>query len=389
MSLAKEQGPPPLPVNYILRSRTREFKIVGVLGAGGYGITYRALNQVAFTTRWGMLVPKNTELAIKECFMTKGVMQRLPNGYARLLNVDKGIQIRSMFLKEARALQDNQVRYQHSGETVDGAVPLLHVAYAGEGNPNVGNYAGDAIYYLVMPFISGGTLQSCAGRRGIGEIYGWLVKLLATLSRLHRDNVLHRDIKPGNIMLQGNTPILIDFGISTSMDGENKAGGYTPDFAAPEQMRRMASVTTPLSDLFALGGTMYCLIAGEKPVSAIRRANGEPYKPLAERSELYKKMKGVMSPQHAQKFLASIDRALMMEPSERWPSADAWLRELIGIELLKTRTGGEVTKGASPSMFAQVSEWFRKSTTTDVVLVITITFLAVVILILAVSLLLS
>ena len=96
-----------------------------------------------------------------------------------------------------------------------------------------------------------------------------------------------------------------------------------------------------------------------------------------------------MSPQHAQKFLASIDRALMMEPSERWPSADAWLRELIGIELLKTRTGGDVTKGDSPSMFAQVSEWFRKSTTTDVVLVITITFLAVVILILAVSLLLS
>ena len=135
-----------------------------------------------------------------------------------------------------------------------------------------GEYNGTP--YLVMPYLPGGTLKEMAGRP---MPYLQAARLLAPIARAleyaHEEKLIHRDIKPGNILLTSKgQPMVADFGIAKILDAEggstltstNVAIG-TPEYMAPEQWLNQIS---PQTDIYALGIVFYELVTGRKPYTA-------------------------------------------------------------------------------------------------------------------------
>lgn len=113
--------------------------------------------------------------------------------------------------------------------------------------------------YLVMPWYDGGSLADEVYRRGplpVAESLVLAVKLAGALAHLHGHGVVHRDVKPANVLLSAaGEPVLADFGLAT-LPGEAPApaAGLTPLHAAPEVLR--GEVSTPRSDVWSLVSTL-------------------------------------------------------------------------------------------------------------------------------------
>ena len=135
-------------------------------------------------------------------------------------------------------------------------LPLLDVGYEG-------NYA-----YLVMPYISGGTLQERLAQEvlSIEEAGSILEQLASAVHYMHEHGLLHRDIKPGNILLDEDGYLyLADFGIATIIDEETIVNGRiqgTPIYMAPELCQGYASTS---SDIYAMGILLYEMLTGFVP----------------------------------------------------------------------------------------------------------------------------
>ena len=138
--------------------------------------------------------------------------------------------------------------------------------------------------YLVMPQMSGGSLRDLLHTRRTlppQEAVALLAPILQALQYAHERGLIHRDIKPGNILFKSDgTPMLADFGLvkvtstsindataimseTTSMTGHAIAG--TPDYMAPEQITGNA---TPISDIYSMGIVLYEMLTGIRPFSA-------------------------------------------------------------------------------------------------------------------------
>jgi len=107
------------------------------------------------------------------------------------------------------------------------------------------------------------------------------------LAYVHSQNMLHLDVKPGNIMIDSisDKAVLIDFGTSKQYDeaeGENTSTlmGKTPGFAPPEQMGNDVVKFTPATDIYSLGATLYKLLTGITPPSATQLISGENLAPI-------------------------------------------------------------------------------------------------------------
>jgi tRNA A-37 threonylcarbamoyl transferase component Bud32 len=132
----------------------------------------------------------------------------------------------------------------------------------------------DGMPYLVMPFAPGGTLKS---RMGSPWSYQEAARLLAPIARAlecaHQQLIIHRDVKPANILFTSSeTPILSDFGIAKMLDmGESMQltgtgmGIGTPDYMAPEQWLGKVDART---DVYALGVVFYEMVTGRRPYNA-------------------------------------------------------------------------------------------------------------------------
>ena len=128
--------------------------------------------------------------------------------------------------------------------------------------------------FLVMKFMPGGTLKDRAGKTmSYPQAARLLVPVARALDYAHREGIIHRDVKPANILLtKGGDPMLSDFGIAKIMD-ENKSvsltatnvGVGTPEYMAPEQWVNKVS---PRSDIYALGIIFYELVTGVKPYAS-------------------------------------------------------------------------------------------------------------------------
>lgn len=131
----------------------------------------------------------------------------------------------------------------------------------------------DGLLYYVMPFIEGETLRERERREpppSPSEIVRIAAGIASALGYAHQHGVVHRDVKPENVILSGDEPIVSDFGIArvlrTGSGSSTGAGAVlgTPGYMSPEQAAGLSSVDAR-SDLFSLGCVLYELIAGEPP----------------------------------------------------------------------------------------------------------------------------
>lgn len=152
---------------------------------------------------------------------------------------------------------------------------------------------------LIMEFIDGDDLQTLLASQSSGfsrnDVLRWAIQLLDVLTYLHSHvpPVVHRDIKPANLKLNSNSEIvLLDFGLAkglnrtTAVSASRSLYGYTLNYAPPEQIR--GDMTTPRSDLYSFGATMYHTLTGIVPPDAFTRLTGlvedgiDPLRPLSE-----------------------------------------------------------------------------------------------------------
>jgi eukaryotic-like serine/threonine-protein kinase len=129
----------------------------------------------------------------------------------------------------------------------------------------------DGVYYMVVEYISGGSLDDKIAERGqITELEG--IEIGIAVARglecaLQRGGLIHRDIKPGNILFNANnTPKVVDFGLSLSFETTDHFDGEiwgTPYYVAPEKLER--ETETFKSDLYSLGATLFHAMSGRPP----------------------------------------------------------------------------------------------------------------------------
>lgn len=132
-------------------------------------------------------------------------------------------------------------------------------------------------YYLASAFIEGGTLDKAIGERTFEfrETARIIMQLAEALAYAHKQGIVHRDVKPDNIMLDLNgEPHLMDFGLArleTSDEKLTQDGTVmgTPAYMSPEQARGVADDISPASDQYSLGATMYEMLTGEIPFSGL------------------------------------------------------------------------------------------------------------------------
>ena len=133
--------------------------------------------------------------------------------------------------------------------------------------------------YLVMEYASQGTLRNAAGLPW-NELRPLLLALLDALAHAHARGVIHRDIKPDNVLIAGPGDLrpgykLTDYGIahplddSVSQSGEDKPMG-TPHYMAPEQIRADVHRYGPHTDLYAFGCMVYKIVSGNLPFAGLK-----------------------------------------------------------------------------------------------------------------------
>ena len=133
----------------------------------------------------------------------------------------------------------------------------------------------NGVAYLITPYIAGGSLREVLRERGtlpVAETIRLMTQILSALQYAHERGLIHRDIKPGNMLLkQDGTILLSDFGLVKIVSANSLTGleslatltGHmiagTPDYMAPEQI---AAQTMPASDIYAVGVVMYEMLTG-------------------------------------------------------------------------------------------------------------------------------
>lgn len=147
--------------------------------------------------------------------------------------------------------------------------------------------------YMVMRYETGHNLQEVIRKfqeRGESikeeHLRNLFVPLLGGLREVHKQKLLHLDIKPANIYLRNTgQPVLIDFGASRQgLGGEGPAHGtvYTPGFAAPEQENTNQALG-PWTDIYSIGATLYACLAGRPPLAAKLRLDYDALEPAQRR----------------------------------------------------------------------------------------------------------
>jgi serine/threonine protein kinase len=272
-----------------------EFRIDGMLGHGGFGITYLATD-----------TNLQESVAIKEYFPNDMAYRDstatvMPKSDGEEEDFDAGLKA---FLEEARTL----ARFRHPR--------IVHVRRFFEQN---------GTGYIVFEFVRGRTLSQRLADGDLPENQFRRIfdGVLEALDFLHEHAILHRDLKPNNIMLrEDGAPVIIDFGAARDFSARHSrsvtaiaTAGYSP----PEQYGA-GGENGPWTDLYALGGIAYRYVTGQTPPDSLRRLRNDPYVPAATAGR----------GRFDETFLHTIDRMLRIDETERPASVDEVRRMLSG-----------------------------------------------------------
>lgn len=280
-----------LPAGTVLR----EWCLEDVLGVGGFGIVYRARG-----------IYFDELVAIKEYF---------PGSTSERDEEDTVVPIDSdaeevhalglkKFVEEAKLLWNLSTPSRH---------------------PNIVNVRSlfeiHGTAYMVMDFEDGVSLSKLLKQKtrfNERSLLNIVRPIAEGLDRAHRVGVLHRDIKPPNILINPDgRPVLIDFGSARFEAAEatsTKVTFHTPPYAAIEQYVKTYP-QGPWTDVYALGVVLYECVTGEKPPEVLERLHGSQGEALAD----------THWPGFSPRFLAAVDAAMTIRPNERPQSIADWL----------------------------------------------------------------
>ncbi len=295
-----------LAIGTILHGEAYDYKIMDVLGQGTFGITYKA--KVEMKGALGRL-DSNMYVAVKEFFM-KEVNGRENSSVTSGSTSNGGLfyYYRDKFEREARNL---------STLSHPNIVKVLEAFHA------------NGTTYYSMEYIDGISLdkkiaQSPQGRMPLTEAIETLKQIGAAIAFMHSRNMLHLDVKPGNVMMRKDgTAVLIDFGLSKqyTSDGEpessTKVGAGTPGYAPIEQASYHEGKGFPtMMDVYALGGTLFKMLTGQRPPEASEILNeGFPTDSLRQ----------LFIPDN---IVNSISKAMAPLKKDRWQTVDEFVKHL-------------------------------------------------------------
>ena len=204
--------------------------------------------------------------------------------------------------------------------------------------------AVDGFLYYVMPFVDGESLRAKLARSGplpINEAVRMLQEITDALSYAHARGIVHRDIKPDNVMLSGRHAAVTDFGVAKAVSA---AGGDklttvgiavgTPQYMAPEQAMAEPNIDARV-DLYAVGVLGYEMLTGH-PVFEATTAQGILSAHVLEQPKDVREWRPNVPPLLAEALL----KCLAKNPADRWQTADELLAQL---EQVATTPSGGVT----------------------------------------------
>jgi serine/threonine protein kinase len=283
-----------LPAGY----RLGKYVFKGLLGSGGFGITYLAED-----------TSLHRKVAIKEM---------LPNEFATRID---GTTVVAKTQSDKTNLDWARARFIDEGR-----------ALAACDHPNVINVyemiEANGTAYMVTKYEEGSNLerwlQKLGHRPSESDLREILAPLLSGLDRVHRAGFLHRDIKPENIyMTNEGRPVLLDFGSARQAIRSRSmvmTSIITPGYAPFEQYHEDGN-QGPWTDIYAMGGVMYRAIVGKKPPDAVSRFASDTCEKLALN----------YAASYSGSFVKAIDRALNVKEAERPQTVSEW-REMLGTD---------------------------------------------------------
>ncbi len=264
-----------------------EYRIEKLLGEGGFGLTY-----LAFDTHLEKLV------AIKEYMPREHAVRE---NYSKILASSESSKKvynwgLNAFLNEAKTL----AKYE------DTNIVRIYRFFKANGTA-----------YIVMEYCEGGCLIDRISKN-VGMDEKTLVKIMSSLVNglqlVHNDGILHRDIKPDNIMFRADdTPVLIDFGAARQAIGTKSRKVttiLTPGYAPLEQYSSSGNIG-PWSDIYSLSAVSYLCLTGIRPPDIMNRLHEDTIVKLADKID--------SSP-----FLASIDSGLQLQIEDRPQNLSEW-----------------------------------------------------------------
>ncbi len=268
----------------------KRYRIVDILGQGGMGSVYRAVDENL-----------GVDVAVKENLFTT-------DEYAR------------QFRLEAVILAN--LRHTNLPRVTDHFV------------------IGEQGQYLIMDYIEGEDLRQRMERTGpISEEEAILVgaAMCDALQFLHtrKPSIIHRDLKPGNVRITPDGHIyLVDFGLAKLVKGSQEtttgARAMTPGYSPPEQYG--TARTDPRTDVYSLGATLYAALTGVIPEDGLARAmDNVELTPLRKRN-----------PKVSRKLASAIEKAMAVHPEDRFQSAEEFRQALLTSNIKTQRLEGEI-----------------------------------------------
>ncbi len=280
-----------------------QFRIEKFLNAGGFGMTYLARDSL------------DRIVVIKECFPSSMCCRSEGNVMARS--------------RQHQAEFDAVVK--HFGAEARRLSKLQHPHIVGIHQV----FEDTQTAYMALDFVRGrdllDTIEDPRMKLHPRDVKDILLKCLEAVHYIHTNDVLHRDISPDNILIDGKgNPVLIDFGAAkeeaTRASRALSALHVVKDGYSPHEFYIAGSTQDASSDIYSLGATFYHVLTGVAPpdsqarVSAIAGDRPDPYKPVSGKFPMFE-----------DSFLHAIDKALNVFPRDRIQSAREWT-ELIDTE---------------------------------------------------------
>jgi len=324
--------PPPKPAapahdmgNGLPKStRLHEFEITNLVGEGGFGIVYLALDTML-----------KRRVALKE-YMPSSLAARTETSQVQVKSeryretFDAGMK---SFINEAQLLAS----FDHPS--------LVKVYRFWEQN-------GTA--YMVMPFYEGKNLRDTLRSLPSAPSEDWMRTLLEPLTEallvIHAQNCYHRDIAPDNVMMlaETNKPLLLDFGAARRVIGDMTQALTVilkPGYAPVEQYAEIPGMKQgPWTDVYALAAVVHYAITGRTPPPSVGRLLNDTYQPLAQAA----------AGRYSAPFLAAVDHALAVRPEARTQTV-AQFRDEMGLDghlptSIRTPPPAPATTGNEPTV---------------------------------------